>query len=509
MTPPWIRSRDFSGKRCYWPARLLRIATRRVRCVKVRKACRSYIALVGLVAAVCLYLLVANLTSPTLSLRSFRNKPDAKSRCFYAQKDEESPSIKENLLKNITFHLDDGSIAYRNKWVGFRGMEQVNCPMALAAPTLNRIYPRQINRTFTHEIMKDAQNCSYFVNKYGFGRYPRPVQMEEDFPIAFVILFHKDLDQVLFLLRAIYRPHNAYCLTVDTKSSVKLHAATRAIVRCLPNVFLSSKLEDIVYGGLSRLMADLNCFKDLMNHPVKWKYILNTPGQQFPLRTNLELVQILKLFAGTNDILGTAEADWERKRHRYVHQYVTNVTTGQLEVRPTKRRHRPLPFGMKAVKCSAYGAFSRQFVHFVLTNQLAKDVLEWSKSIYSPDEMYWGVLNYNRVDPAPGGFSGKPNENPWLSSFSEWEASQGGKLRCRSKFVRGICIFSPADLPVLVKKVYLFANKFHITHHPAALHCLDQWIYNNSVSLSFINETMYLDILKKRWKRRNSILQNL
>ena len=37
----------------------------------------------------------------------------------------------------------------------------------------------------------------------------------EEFPIAFSILYYKDLVQVERLLRAIYRPNNVYCLHMD------------------------------------------------------------------------------------------------------------------------------------------------------------------------------------------------------------------------------------------------------------------------------------------------------
>ncbi|RUS80318.1 hypothetical protein EGW08_011919 [Elysia chlorotica] len=177
---------------------------------------------------------------------------------------------------------------------------------------------------------------------------------------------------------------------------------------------------------------------------------------------------------------------------------------GKTDVKITKIRHSPLPIGLKAVKSSAYGAFSRQFVNFTLESQLAKDVLEWSKDIYSPDEMYWGILNYNHAEPAPGGFLGNVSENPWLSSYSEWAFAKGSMKRCLSKFVRGVCIFSPADLPMLVRKPNFFANKFHITHQPAALHCLDQWIFNKTFSLNIIDEKMYLAYLKKRFYVKSS-----
>ena len=37
---------------------------------------------------------------------------------------------------------------------------------------------------------------------------------------------------------------------------------------------------------------------------ARWRYLINTAGQAFPLRTNEEIVSILRLYNGTNDIEG-------------------------------------------------------------------------------------------------------------------------------------------------------------------------------------------------------------
>ena len=65
---------------------------------------------------------------------------------------------------------------------------------------------------------------------------------------------------------------------------------------------IASKLEYVVYKGFSRLQADLNCMSDLLLSPVAWKYYINLPSQEFPLRTNLELVKILTIYGGINDV---------------------------------------------------------------------------------------------------------------------------------------------------------------------------------------------------------------
>ncbi|ESO98133.1 hypothetical protein LOTGIDRAFT_70416, partial [Lottia gigantea] len=85
---------------------------------------------------------------------------------------------------------------------------------------------------------------------------------ERNFPIAYNILLHKDFIQSEFLLRAIYRPQNYYCVHVDGFSPPSYHESVQKLVDCFENVFIVSKTENVTYASFSRLQADLNCMKD-------------------------------------------------------------------------------------------------------------------------------------------------------------------------------------------------------------------------------------------------------
>ena len=71
--------------------------------------------------------------------------------------------------------------------------------------------------------------------------------------------------------------------------------------------------------------------------------------------------------------------------------------------------HGEPPHDIDIVRGSAYGIFSRKFVEFILNDQRAKDLLEWSRDTYSPDEHYWATLHHTYSNPhlhTPGGYSG-------------------------------------------------------------------------------------------------------
>ena len=47
--------------------------------------------------------------------------------------------------------------------------------------------------------------------------------------------------------------------------------------------------------------------EDLWQASATWKYFINLTGQEFPLKTNAELVKILKVYNGANNIQSTLQ----------------------------------------------------------------------------------------------------------------------------------------------------------------------------------------------------------
>ncbi|KAK0064524.1 beta-1 3-galactosyl-O-glycosyl-glycoprotein beta-1 6-N-acetylglucosaminyltransferase [Biomphalaria pfeifferi] len=386
---------------------------------------------------------------------------------------------------------DSASVkAFANKWVGFPHLSYINCQEVLTYPITNEAFEKTLHRIADSALATESSDCPSFRTKHGFHRFPSITEEEQEFPIAFIILFHKDLDQVLFLLRAIYRPHNVYCLSVDLNSGPTFIQHVRSVIACLPNVFLAKTLEQIVYAGFSRLMADIHCMKELLTSPVKWRYLVNIPGQQFPLRTNLEMVKIFKIYNGANDQLGVSGKKSLPRRYKIKHHVVSDKKTGRNITAESVGRYPPPPHNFQIVKGSAYGTFSRAFVDIVMTDRRALDLIEWSRGIESPDEYVWSTLHHTKIMKVPGGFTGDPESKRSMTTFVAWQR----EVPCESIHVRWICIFSAADLPMLKRRPELFANKFYIDLHPVALHCLDQYIFNLTITNQVRDLQLYREL---------------
>ncbi|XP_010211698.1 PREDICTED: N-acetyllactosaminide beta-1,6-N-acetylglucosaminyl-transferase, isoform A-like, partial [Tinamus guttatus] len=170
----------------------------------------------------------------------------------------------------------------------------------------------------TLKISFRKANCTEYLVQNHY--ITRALSAEEAaFPLAYIMTLHKEFETFERLFRAVYMPQNVYCVHVDQKAPAAFQEAVWRLLRCFPNAFLASRTERVVYGGISRLRADLHCMRDLLASAVPWKYLLNTCGQDFPLKTNREIVQQLKGFRGRNITPGVLPPAHIAARTRYVH----------------------------------------------------------------------------------------------------------------------------------------------------------------------------------------------
>lgn len=236
------------------------------------------------------------------------------------------------------------------------------------------------------------RQCSTLVRDLHF--ITRPLSHEEErYPLAFILTVHKELELFVRLLRAIYTPQNVYCIHVDAKAPPEYQETVRMLVNCLENTFLSSRSETVTYAGFTRLQADLNCMRDLAESDVKWKKVVNLCGQDFPVKSNLELVQYLQSKEWKDRNMTPGIKQPAAMKHRTELQHV-EVTGSHVAQKGLDQRKDPPPHNLEVYFGTAYYALTRDFVDFVLNDQVALDLLEWSKDTFSPDEHFWVTLNH-------------------------------------------------------------------------------------------------------------------
>lgn len=324
-------------------------------------------------------------------------------------------------------------------------------------------------------LLNLTADCPLFIKSRGYDAVCVSEE-ERDFPLAYSLVVHKSAPMVERLLRALYSPTNIYCIHYDRKSPAPFTSAMEGLARCLPNVFIASKRESVFYASVSRLNADLNCLSDLLASDVEWRYVINACGQDFPLRSNVELVSELRALDGANMLETCRPSESKKQRFAFRHELRdADFEYGKLPVK-TQQAKGPPPHGIEVFSGSAYFVLSRDFVAHANSSVVTRDFLAWSADTYSPDEHFWATLA--RLPGVPGEV---PRSRPDITDLMsktrlvKWQYLEESLYPpCSGKHVQGVCIYGAAETRWLLDDGHWFANKFDPKVDPVVIQCLEE-----------------------------------
>lgn len=320
-----------------------------------------------------------------------------------------------------------------------------------------------------------TSDCSFFLDSRGYNDVCMS-QEEKHFPLAFSLVVHKNGWMVERLIKALYSPNNIFCVHYDNKSSAEFVDAIKGLARCLPNVIIATKRESVFYASINRLKADLHCMSDLLKSEVQWKYIINLCGQDFPLKTNIELVSELSRLNGGNMLESCRPTASKSERYKFHHEIRdANFEYQKIPVRTDKEKEPP-PHGIEMFTGNAYFVLSRDFVEYVQTSEVARDFLAWSEDTYSPDEHFWATLA--RLPGVPGEISrSQPDITDLMckTRLVKWSYLEESVYPpCTGQHVRSVCIYGVGELRWLLNYGHWFANKFDPKVDPVIIQCLEE-----------------------------------
>ena len=221
------------------------------------------------------------------------------------------------------------------------------------------------NSESEQQWIQRMSNCSNVIEEFSNNFYIS--QEEIDFPLAYIFIVYTNARQVVRLLKAIYRPHNLYCIHPDARRGEEFARVFRQISKCLDNVFVASKLEKVYYGHHSIMDAQLSCMKDLTDYDQsRWRYVINLVGRELPLQTNRHVVKLLKR-ASNVSIVDSHPIGRIFYKQRFEHKYTINYQTGRGY--KTKKHRGAVPHGIKIYKGSQYSRCTYKAICSLFINQ--------------------------------------------------------------------------------------------------------------------------------------------
>lgn len=263
-------------------------------------------------------------------------------------------------------------------------------------------------------LLEKSTNCSWIQEQFSDNFF---VSAEEKaFPIAYAINLNQYPHQIFRFLKVIYRPHNVYCLHYDLKSDYTTKIIMANVASCLGNVIIPRKIEDVYWGWYTIEEASFSCYSDLVlsrnNYP--WKYVISLSGKEVPLRTNAEIVGLLRPLNGMSSVqtVGTVGMD----DFKYKWKWSLNKMTGWVTKRDSPLP--PIPYSLKVYKSWAYIALSYEFVEHLLCSPVGLALREYMKDVRIPEENTYAMLF---MQPGtPGGFREEHRDSVFTVTSSIW-----------------------------------------------------------------------------------------
>uniref|UniRef100_A0A183E8C1 Core-2/I-Branching enzyme n=1 Tax=Gongylonema pulchrum TaxID=637853 RepID=A0A183E8C1_9BILA len=281
------------------------------------------------------------------------------------------------------------------------------------------------------------------------------------------------------LLNLMYAPQNFYCYALDAKSSALFHEQMRALSVCFPNVFLTKREFTVDSAGHNTSRSFLECLRIVRKMPG-WRYAILLQNNDIPLKSNLEMVQILQALNGSNDInVGYPNADRMPKDAPWTFRSLRLFR----DVKENDERV------LRIAKGSTSASLSEAFVKFVLDKLDLTVLLDKLDELnYGGDEMLFSSLHSEDLLDAPGGFTRQciDNYNNMITRYVVWRKSP---KFCRSGLLRhDICVLGIADLPALSASRALFANKMLPEFDYTAIGCWANALHNRTYSFRKISQ---------------------
>ncbi len=312
------------------------------------------------------------------------------------------------------------------------------------------------------DLLVATSNCSWVDDYFSNNLYI--TKLEKSFPIAFTFLIHNSPQQVMRLLRVLYRPHNQHCIALDLKSSTETQEIFKNLAKCLGNVHIVSQLREVRWGHKSIMESQMQCSRDLLAirqkqiEQHKWKYIINLCGKELPLNTNHDIVSHLIKLNGTSAI-----------NARKV-----------VEKKFLVRLNKTLPSGIQLYVSPSYMSLSFKFVHYLTTNYTTLSLFNFfSKNCLIPEEHYYSsVYMFPGV---PGGFNPELPKNAYfVNTQSFWRFERHfflDKYSCSGEIIHEVCVVDVGDmLRIKFGGNVHFHNKYFMENDHVIMDCFEEQV---------------------------------
>ena len=273
-------------------------------------------------------------------------------------------------------------------------------------------------------------------------------------------MVHRFPEQFKRLFKAIYHPENYYLIHLDKKTSLEICDDIQDFLADFENTYILES-KNVVWGGYSMVQAELSGIKYLLDINAEWDFFINLSGQEFPLKSQDCIRDLLGKNKGSNFIKIANQATNRPETMNRIENYFIETDTGFSGV-PYERDY------LKNVIPYIGGQWmilTREYCEFICNSGEVKKFEDYYLHTLIPDESFFQTVMMNTS------FNGEIiNDDKraiiWIpdidielhsKTFTESDTESliaSGKIKLRPK------TFAIQDLSFLLASNALFARKF-------------------------------------------------
>uniref|UniRef100_A0AAF5CSF1 Glycosyltransferase family 92 protein n=1 Tax=Strongyloides stercoralis TaxID=6248 RepID=A0AAF5CSF1_STRER len=420
---------------------------------------------------------------------------------------------KEEALKLKEYDLTFSNVSYYSPIV------QKNIPPLWRHPIVSNVNCSRLlngDKMYIENEYKNLKKLKYLQNTFSTsceyikkrGYYPdQPLSEEEsNFPIAYIRTIYTDYLTIEYQFLLTYAPQNHYCFVVDKKQKGDFHSKIFALSNCFPNIHLITNRYDMDSNGFNINLANYDCMKYLSKKNFKYLIILN--NDDMPLKTNKELVEILKTFNGTID------AEYIQDPSYYSETRVNlklNWTLGHLELfKKGDQRNlnkKILSSSLSFQKGMVQISYPKETIEYLVNElNLTKYLNQLNDmKLFASDELSFQTLIANKYLNIPGRVDieciQKDNlfQKSYMTRYTKWNINK----TCDDDIVRHyICLQNVKTLQKLKNMPHFFINKFKSETDIGGLTCWAEYLYNRTYFQPYvpIKKTFYENLATVQYK---------
>uniref|UniRef100_A0A0N5C1U1 Glycosyltransferase family 92 protein n=1 Tax=Strongyloides papillosus TaxID=174720 RepID=A0A0N5C1U1_STREA len=344
------------------------------------------------------------------------------------------------------------------------------------------------------------------------GFYPKvPLSdIEANYPIAYARNVYKNFHLLELEFLVSYAPQNHYCFSVDLKSS-ELYKQLTSLSKCFNNVYISPVRYKMNSDGIYQALSTYECMKILKDK--KWNYLFILQNDDFPIKTNREIVEILTARNSTLDMefcdpspfveeRVDQNASWDYKSLNFFNESEMNEYDKTF-----------LSKKLKFYKGSYASGIPRDSIDYILNNISISKYLKQINTAdrFGEDEMVWQTLFSDNFLKIPhyverNCLSTEYNEEVFMVRDAIWPERE-----CKSNLYRhGVCVYGIEMLNQIKNMKRLFGYRFLPDRDFGAALCFTEYLVNKTYKMKSdkIDTTFYVNLPSTKYQNANQQTKN-